>query len=81
VIDAEGKYVAPGFIDIHIHGCKGCDIMEDTYEAVKVMSEYLLSTGVTGFLGTTMTESTLKLRMAIKEAKKAWIKLFWLPTV
>lgn len=71
IIDAKGEYVSPGFIDIHIHGCKGCDIMEDTYESVMIMSHYLLSTGVTGFLGTTMTESIQSIREAIKEAKRA----------
>ncbi len=71
VIDAKGRYVSPGFIDIHIHGCKGFDIMEDTYEAVMTMSQYLLKTGVAGFLGATMTESIPKIREAIKEAKRA----------
>lgn len=71
VIDAEGLYVAPGFIDIHIHGCNGRDIMIDTYESVINMSQYLLRTGVTAFLGTTMTSSGSELRQVLAEAKRA----------
>jgi len=73
IIDAEGLYVAPGFIDIHIHGCNGRDIMMGTYESVMNMSRYLLSTGVTAFLGTTMTSSCSKLRQVVSEAKRASI--------
>lgn len=55
VIDGDGGYVTPGFIDIHIHGFYGRDTMEGSYEAIKTISRKLVSTGVTGFLPTTMT--------------------------
>lgn len=71
ILDAEGLYVAPGFIDIHIHGCNGRDIMIDTYESVINISRYLLNTGVTAFLGTTMTQSGSEIRQVLKEAKRA----------
>lgn len=71
IIDAGGLYVSPGFIDIHIHGYKGCDIMGNTYEALAHMSKNLLATGVTGFLGTTMTDKQGKIREVIREAKRA----------
>ena len=31
VLDAEGLYLAPGFIDVHIHGAGGCDTMDGTH--------------------------------------------------
>ena len=36
VIDAAGCYVAPGFINIHVHGCNGADTMdEDVMEGLR----------------------------------------------
>ena len=53
-IDAEGNYVTPGFVDIHIHGSKGSDFCDAGAEHVETMCSYLGSVGVTSFLGTTM---------------------------
>lgn len=55
VLDAGGRYVAPGFIDLHIHGFAGADAMDGTGEALGKMRQGLPSTGVTAFLPTTMT--------------------------
>ncbi len=55
VIDAEGNFVAPGFINVHIHGCAGADTMDDQADALSTMRNFLPSTGVTSFLPTTMT--------------------------
>ena len=55
VIDAHGSYVSPGFINIHLHGCVGCDAMDDDPAAIASMALYQASTGVTAMLPTTMT--------------------------
>ncbi len=34
LIDVEGKFISPGFIDIHIHGAGGSDIMDGTMESI-----------------------------------------------
>ena len=60
VIDATGKYVTPGFVDIHIHGAAGadfCDSVDGSQEYVMAMKKYLGSQGVTTFMGTTMAFS------------------------
>ena len=71
IIDAKGLYVSPGFIDIHIHGYKGFDMMKNTYESLMSMSNDLLATGVTGFVATTMTDTPERIREVIYEAKSA----------
>ena len=39
MIDAKGKYISPGFIDIHVHGGRGCDFMDAGLKALcKVFS-------------------------------------------
>ena len=57
IIDADGAYVSAGFIDLHIHGNGGADVMDATPEALETISSTLLQTGTTSFLATTMTMS------------------------
>lgn len=55
ILDAEGSYIGPGFINMHIHGCAGFDVMDNSHEALKNIGKYQAETGVTAFLPTTMT--------------------------
>lgn len=54
-IEAEGHIVAPGLVDIHVHGSAGHDTMDATREAIEGMARYFASRGVTAFCPTTMT--------------------------
>jgi N-acetylglucosamine-6-phosphate deacetylase len=54
-IDASDLWVTPGFIDPHIHGCGGVDVMDGTYEALNVVSRLLVRHGTTSFLPTTVS--------------------------
>ena len=54
-IDLGGKYLAPGFIDIHTHGGHGYDIMDANLAALEKISKFHLQNGVTGYLATTLT--------------------------
>ena len=51
-IDLGGMTVLPGFIDVHIHGAIGIDVMDATPQALRDVSEYLATQGVTGWLPT-----------------------------
>lgn len=57
VIDYSQYILAPGLVDTHIHGYKSHDVMDNDFEGIKVISEGLLSCGVTSWLPTTLTSS------------------------
>lgn len=65
VIDARGLFVAPGLIDVHIHGCGGRDTMEGTIDALNTISSTIVKNGVTSFLATTMTMDFEKVTAAL----------------
>lgn len=71
VIDAGGRYVAPGFLNVHIHGCKGSDTMDATQEALGAMQAFLPRTGVTSFLPTTMTCAWQQIAAALTAVRTA----------
>jgi N-acetylglucosamine-6-phosphate deacetylase len=55
--DLAGNYLAPGFIDLHIHGALGRDTMEATPEAFQAICDYHATGGTTSLLLTTVTAS------------------------
>jgi N-acetylglucosamine-6-phosphate deacetylase len=54
-IDFPGATLAPAFLDVHIHGAAGHDVMEATPEALAIVSRFLASRGTGNFLATTVT--------------------------
>ncbi len=78
IIDAKGGYIAPGLIDLHIHGYLGKDVCDGEEESIRTISKGLLANGVTGYLPTTMTVDMKVIRQALetcralKEESKDW---------
>ncbi|HEX8490862.1 MAG TPA: amidohydrolase family protein, partial [Chthoniobacterales bacterium] len=54
-IDLAGNYLAPGFIDLHIHGAVGRDTMDATPESFRAICDYHAGGGTTSLLLTTVT--------------------------
>ena len=77
-IDAGGNYVAPGLVDIHIHGYLGEDTCDAKPEGIKKMAYGVAQNGVTSFLPTTMTVAkneiidALNAVRSVKEESKTW---------
>lgn len=78
IIDAKGGYVAPGLIDLHIHGYLGKDVCDGEEESIRTISKGLLANGVTGYLPTTMTEDmsvitkALEVCRSLKKESEDW---------
>ena len=69
IIDAENNFVAPGFINIHIHGAAGVDTMDGDIAALQKLADFLPKTGVTSFLPTTMTEPLPNIYRALENIR------------
>ena len=78
IIDASGCYVAPGLVDVHIHGYLGEDASDGMAEGIRKMAEGVIKNGVTTFLPTTMTvsideiEKALDVVRSLQEESKTW---------
>jgi len=68
---ADGPYLAPGFVDVHVHGWGGHDAMGDA-EALEGMARALLRHGVTSFLPTAVTAPLDELA-AFAARVRAWL--------
>ena len=73
-IDADGAFVSPGFVNVHIHGAMGWDAMDDDPKAVPAVARHQVSTGVTSFLPTTMTCPMAGVRRALVHIRAAMKK-------
>ncbi|MED1470358.1 N-acetylglucosamine-6-phosphate deacetylase [Bacillus salipaludis] len=69
MIEISSQYKAiPGFIDVHIHGVNGADVMDATPEALENMTATLPKEGTTSFLATTMTQEKAEIENALINA-------------
>ena len=68
-IDAEERYVSPGFIDIHVHGGGGHDFMDGGKEAIIKAAELHMQYGTTSIMPTTLACTTETLLNFLKELK------------
>ncbi len=74
IIDLEGNYLAPGFVDIHVHGAVGRDTMEASVDAFRAICDYHASGGTTSLLLTTATaplETIVDVLKAVRDARSS----------
>ncbi|PYL54370.1 MAG: N-acetylglucosamine-6-phosphate deacetylase, partial [Verrucomicrobia bacterium] len=72
VVDLAGNYLAPGFVDLHVHGALGRDTMEASVEAFRAICDYHASGGTTSLLLTTAAAPIKKL-VEVLRAVRDWI--------
>jgi N-acetylglucosamine-6-phosphate deacetylase len=71
VLDVNGNYVSPGFIDLHVHGGGGYDFMDRSVEAFLKIAETHVKFGTTAMFPTTLTSTTEKLIETLSCYEKA----------
>ena len=72
VVDLAENYLAPGFVDLHVHGALGRDTMEASVEAFRAICDYHASGGTTSLLLTTAAAPIKKL-VEVLRAVRDWI--------
>ncbi|MCF2491229.1 N-acetylglucosamine-6-phosphate deacetylase [Dyadobacter sp. CY347] len=71
IIDAGGNYIAPGFIDLHIHGGGGYDFMDGTVHAFLRIAETHAKYGTTAMVPTTLTSEKEDLLQTLDNYEEA----------
>jgi len=71
VINAENRYVCPGFIDMHVHGGGGADLMDCTPDAVLTMARTHAEGGTTSIVPTTTCSSLQDIFMVLDNIRDA----------
>lgn len=74
IIDGANLNAIPGFIDGHIHGANGADVMDATEEALDTMAAVLPYEGTTSFLATTITQSPDNISKALDNVANYKVK-------
>lgn len=71
VIEGKDKFIVPGYIDMHVHGGGGSDVMDGDYEAINQIAIAHSHFGTTSFLPTTMTMSKDKIIRSLRSICEA----------
>ena len=71
VFDVKGACIAPGFIDMHLHGGGGADVMDGTPEAFAAIAEAHAKGGTTSIVPSTLTSSIQDLMLTITAFEEA----------
>src|SRR5205807_3808068 len=70
-VDLQGNYLAPGFIDLHVHGAMGRDTMQASPKAFRAICDYHASGGTASLLLTTAAAPTKAILKVANEARVA----------
>lgn len=69
-VDLEGDFLAPGFLDIHVHGGGGGDFMDGSRESFRKAMELHLSHGTTGLCPTTLAADRTELERVFEQSRR-----------
>jgi N-acetylglucosamine-6-phosphate deacetylase len=70
-IDYGDHYISPGFIDLHIHGALGRDVMDADMESFNIIGGHLARSGVSGYLATTLSSPFPSILNVIESVRRS----------
>jgi len=70
-VNIHGKFITPGFIDIHIHGGAGSDVMDAARQDVETICRYHAQGGTTALLATTATAPLDEIKSTLQVVREA----------
>ena len=69
MVDAAGKKIVPGFIDIHTHGAVGVDVNGASAEDLRKIGRFFAGNGTTAWLGSVLTDTVEQTEWCIDQFK------------
>ena len=69
MVDAAGKKIVPGFIDIHTHGAVGVDVNGASAEDLRKIGRFFVGNGTTAWLGSVLTDTVEQTEWCIDKFK------------
>ena len=73
-IDAEGHFITPGLIDIHVNGAMGADVTKADGDTFSTMGSFFIKHGVTAYLATAITSADHDLLNTLELARKEMLQ-------
>lgn len=70
-VDCAGRYIAPGFVDVHVHACYGGNVMDATPQALRTLTRLSAAHGTTALLPTTLSAPHEAVKAAIENIGRA----------
>ncbi len=67
-IDAQGAWLIPGFVDVHVHGGANHDFMDADADGIREITKFHASNGTTSMLATTLTAPREELTAVVEVA-------------
>ncbi len=71
IVDCSGRYIVPGFIDVHVHGGGGGDTMAASVEALRTMARFHARGGTTALVATTVSADEGAIARALAAIRRA----------
>ncbi|UBX47570.1 N-acetylglucosamine-6-phosphate deacetylase [Providencia alcalifaciens] len=70
IVHLKGRSLLPGFVDIHIHGRAGSDVMDASLDGLQIIADDLVKTGVAAWVGTTVTAPMDDIKHALIQVRQ-----------